>query len=58
MYRVSGALNHFLFCALSDEEELELSTFAFHSPWLVKSGMGPSCIEQTVLELHILTISA
>lgn len=58
MYHVSGALNHFLFGALSDEKELELSTFAFHSPWLVKSGMGPSCVEQTVPKLHILTISA
>lgn len=58
MYRVTGALNHFLFCVLSDEEELELSTFAFHSPWLVVSGMGTSYVEQTVLELHILTVSA
>lgn len=58
VYHVSGALNHFLFRALSDEEELELSTFAFHSPRLVVSGTGTSYIEQAVLELHILTKSA
>lgn len=55
MYHVSGALNRCPFCALSDEEELELNTFAFHSPWLVVSGMGASHIEQAVLELHIST---
>lgn len=58
MYHVSGALNHFPFCILSDEEELELNTFAFHSPWLAVSGMGASYIEQAVLGLHISTKNA
>lgn len=58
MYHVSGALNHFPFCALADEEELELNTFAFHSPWLVVSDMGTSYIELAVLELHISTRNA
>lgn len=58
MYHVSGALNNFPFCALSDEKEVELSTFAFYSPWLVVSGMAASYIQQAVLELHISTRNA
>lgn len=55
MYHVSGALNNFHFFAPSDEEEVELNMFAFHSPWLVVSGTRTSYIEQGVLELHIST---
>lgn len=58
MYHGSGALNHFLFCALSDGEDLEVSAFTFHSPWLAVSGTGTHHTEQAVLELPILTVRA
>lgn len=58
MYHVSGALNHFQFFAPSDEEEMELNTFAFHNPWLVVSGTAASYIEQGVLEPHNSTRNA